>query len=434
MGDEGLYAALLARGMSRRTFLKLTSAMTAALALPASYAPRITQAVEAAPRIPVIWLRGQACGGNSEALLRTADPTATDLLLQVLAVDYHETLMTASGADAELARTTAMERYPNGYIAVIEGSVPMAGSGNPCLVGGRPFVDVAREVCDGAIATVALGSCAFDGGAPAANGGTTDAQGVRSVSGDSRLITLPGCPANAANIAALVVHYVSFGEMPATDPMGRPLFAYGDLIHNKCERRPYFEFGEFALAWGDEGAQKGWCLYKLGCKGPETMGNCPTVRYGGGVSWNIRAGHGCIGCFAPDFWDSYGPAYDRLPPPIPFFPNITVDQVGVAAVAGIGAVALAHGTGMAARSAYRARKAGRAAAQAAAAGAVADEGGRRSLRDRPNQPRCPGWPPGPRSRPSQSRPWRPRPRNPQKPWQSRANPPQNPQKPPTPST
>ena len=177
MADEGLYAALLARGMSRRTFLKLTSAMTAALALPASYAPRITRAVEAAPRIPVIWLRGQACGGNSEALLRTGDPTAADLLLQVLAIDYHETLMTASGADAELARTTAMDRYPNGYIAVIEGSVPMAGSGNPCLVGGRPFVDVAREVCDGAIATVALGSCAFDGGAPAANGGPRTPRG-----------------------------------------------------------------------------------------------------------------------------------------------------------------------------------------------------------------------------------------------------------------
>ena len=86
------------------------------------------------------------------------------------------------------------------------------------------------------------------------------------------------------------------------------------------------------------------------------MGNCPTVRYGGGISWNIRAGHGCIGCFAPNFWDGYGPAYDRLPPPVPFFPNITVDQVGVAAVAGIGAVAVLHGTGMATRSTYRGRR------------------------------------------------------------------------------
>jgi hydrogenase small subunit len=185
------------------------------------------------------------------------------------------------------------------------------------------------------------------------------------VSGSSPVIALPGCPANAANIAALVVHYVTFGDLPPTDLAGRPLFAYGDLIHNKCERRPHFEFGEFALTWGDEGAQKGWCLYKLGCKGPETMGNCPTVRYGGGVSWNIRAGHGCIGCFAPGFWDGgYLPAYERLPPPVPPFPAITVDQLGVAAVAGIGAVAVAHGTGMAVRSAHRRRSERRRAALA----------------------------------------------------------------------
>ena len=367
MVEDGLYAALLERGLSRRTFLKFTSAMAAALALPAAYAPTIAMAVEAAPRVPVIWLRGQACGGNSEALLRAGDPTTASLLLSVLSVDYHETLMTASGADAELARTSAAERYPDGYLAVIEGSVPKADGGSSCLVGGRPFADVAREVCDGAIATIALGTCAFDGGAPGAGGGSTDADGIRSVAGGSRLIMLPGCPVNAANLAATIVHWVTFKTLPPSDIMGRPLFAYGNLIHNQCERRPHFEFGEFALAWGDEGAQKGWCLYKVGCKGPETMGNCPTVRYGGGVSWNVRAGHGCIGCFMPNFWDAYEPSYKRLGSPVPFFPNLTADQLGLAAVAGIGAVAVAHGTGMATRSSYRARKARKAGAVATAA-------------------------------------------------------------------
>jgi hydrogenase small subunit len=270
-----------------------------------------------------------------------------------------------------------MERYPNGYLAVIEGAVPKAGGGSSCLVGGRPFQDVAREVCDGAIATIALGSCAFDGGASGANGGTTDADGVRSVTGDSPVVMLPGCPVNAANLAATIVHYVTFGEFPPADMMGRPLAFYGSLIHNQCERRPHFEFGEFALAWGDEGAQKGWCLYKLGCKGPETMGNCPTVRYGEGVSWNVRAGHGCVGCFAPNFWDAYSPAYRRLASPIPFFPSLTVDTVGAVLVGGIGAVAVAHGAGMASRSKYRERVARRDATAAPAAagveGAVLDD-------------------------------------------------------------
>jgi hydrogenase small subunit len=376
MGEDGLYAALVRRGMSRRTFLKFTSAMAAALALPAAYGPTIARAVEAAPRIPVIWLRGQACGGNTEALLRAADPTTANLLLEILAVDYHETLMTAAGGDASLALQTAMERFPNGYLAVIEGAVPKAGGGSSCLVGGRPFGEVAREVCDGALATIALGSCAFDGGAAGANGGTTDAEGVRSVTGDSRVVMLPGCPVNAANLAATIVHFVTFNDLPPADLMGRPLAFYGSLIHNQCERRPHFEFGEFALAWGDEGAQKGWCLYKVGCKGPETMGNCPTVRYGDGVSWNVRAGHGCIGCFAPNFWDGYSPAYRRLGSPIPFFPSLTVDTVGAALVGGIGVVAVAHGTGMASRSKYRARIARRDAERAAreAEGVAAADG------------------------------------------------------------
>jgi hydrogenase small subunit len=370
MGDEGLYAALVRRGMSRRTFLRLSAATAAALALPASYARPIAAAIEQAPRVPVIWLRGQSCGGNTEALLRAPDPTAAQLLLEVLAVDYHETLMAPAGADAELARQSTMERFPDGYLVVLEGAMPRGNDG-ACLVGGRPFADVAREVCDGALATIAVGSCAFDGGASGAIGAPTDAEGVRSLAGSSPLVALPGCPVNGANLAATIVHWVTFGSLPPADLAGRPLAFYGPLIHNECERRPHFEFGEFALAWGDEGAQKGWCLYKLGCKGPETMANCPTVRYGAGVSWNVRAGHGCIGCTMPAFWDSYGPAYVRLPSPVPFMPAVTADMLGVALVGGIGAVAVAHGTGMAGRSMYRDRKARRAAEAAAIEGAEA---------------------------------------------------------------
>ncbi len=155
----------------------------------------------------------------------------------------------------------------------------------------------------------------------AAAGGPTGAVGVAGVVPDGRLINLPGCPLNVENLTATIVHYLTFKELPPTDGRGRPLFAYGGLIHNQCERRAHFEFGEFVLAWGDEGAQKGWCLYKMGCKGPETFANCPTVRYGEGASWTVKAGHGCIGCTMPGFWDAMTPAYRRLPPPLPFMPT-----------------------------------------------------------------------------------------------------------------
>jgi len=372
MDDQGLYSALVRRGMTRRSFLKFSSAMAAALALPVTYAPRIAEAVGAAERLPVIWVRGQTCGGNPEGFLRASEPSITTLLLETLSVEYHESLLATAGAGAELTRTEAMARYPKGYVAIIEGAIPEGAAGAYCLIGGRPAKDVVREVCAGALATIAVGSCAFDGGIASANGALTDAKGIRGLTGDAPLITLPGCPMNVVNLVSVIVHYLTFREWPPLDQMNRPLSSYGNLIHNQCERRPHFEFGEFALSWGDEGAQRGWCLYKVGCKGPEAMGNCPTARYGEGVSWNIRAGHGCVGCVMPDFWDQMGPAYKRLPAPIPFLPNISTDMVGAAMVGGIGAVAGAHAVGMGIRFKRRARVARRAALAAAEGVAVAE--------------------------------------------------------------
>ena len=341
--DDGIYAAMLRRGISRRSFIKFSGAMAAALALPVAYGARIAAAVETAPRIPLIWLRGQACGGDSQAFLHAADPTVGEMLVDLLSVDYFDAIVASSGDTAASSLTAAMSESPAGYIAVIEGSIPTGADGTYCMVGGRAFVDVARDVCAGARATIAVGSCAFDGGLGAASGGMTASAGAGSVAPSGALINLPGCPINVDNLIATVVHYLTFGALPPADRRGRPLFAYGGLIHNQCERRAHFEFGEFVLAWGDEAAQKGWCLYKMGCKGPETFANCPTVGYADGTSWPVQAGHGCIGCTMPGFWDAMGPAYARLPPPLPFAPNVTVDQVGHAAIAGVAAVTVVHG-------------------------------------------------------------------------------------------
>jgi hydrogenase small subunit len=367
--ENGLYAALIQRGMTRRAFLRFGAAMAAALALPATFAPRITAAIERAPRLPVVWLRGQACGGDTEAFLAAASPTVSELLLDLLSIEYHDALMTTSGEAATAARSSLGARFPDGYLAVVEGAIPTADDGMACTIGGRPFRDVVREVCDGAIATIAVGACAFDGGAPGASGGRTDAVGVTEAAPNARLISLPGCPMNVENLTATIAHYLTFSELPVTDSRHRPLFAYGGLVHNQCERRAHYEFGEFVLAWGDEGAQKGWCLYKMGCKGPEAFANCATVQYASATSWSVKAGHGCIGCTMPDFWDSMGPAHARLPSTLPFAPNITADQIGLGLVGGIAAVTAAHGAATYARE-LRNRVVGRRRAAAAATAGV----------------------------------------------------------------
>jgi hydrogenase small subunit len=348
--EDGLYAALMRRGISRRAFLEFSAAMAAALALPATFAPRIADAVVASPRLPVVWLHGQACGGDTMAFLRASQPTTAELVLDLLSVEYHETLMATSGSAAQQALVDVRKAYPNGYLAIVEGAIPTAGDGVYATVGGRALRDIVAEVCAGALGTIAVGSCAFDGGAPAANGGRTGATGVAQVVSTPRYVALPGCPVNVEDLTATIVHYLTFKQFPAADWRGRPLSFYGNVIHNQCERRAHFEFGEFVLSWGDEGAQKGWCLYKMGCKGPETYGDCPTVQYGEKTSWPVRAGHGCIGCRMPGFWDTAGGAYVRLPPPIPPLPGVTADQVGQVLVGGVAAVTLVHGAASIARS------------------------------------------------------------------------------------
>jgi len=343
-GSPGwIVRALATRGITRRRFLQWCSAMTAAMALPTDYAPRVAQALEAGKKPVLVWLEFQDCAGNTESMLRSSHPSVADVVLDVLSWEYHETVMAGAGKQAEEVLERVRRDHKGEYIVIVEGAIPTADDGMACAVGGRPFRDVVREVCAGAVATIAVGSCAFDGGAPGASGGRTGAVGVSEVAGEARLINLPGCPVNVENLTATIVNYLTFKELPPTGSRHRPLFAYGGLLHNQCERRAHYEFGEFALAWGDEGAQKGWCLYKLGCKGPETFANCPTRMYAARTSWAIKAGHGCIGCTMPDFWDSMGPAYSRLPPPLPFVPNINSDQVGLVLVGGIAAVTAAHG-------------------------------------------------------------------------------------------
>jgi hydrogenase small subunit len=258
--------------------------------------------------LQLVWLSGQDCGGNTESLLRAEAPSLSALLLDWLLVDYHELLMAPAGVDAESARERAMQAAPHGYIAVVEGSIPLAEGGAYCTIAGRAFSDIVQEVCSGALATVAVGTCAVEGGLPAAIGGVTGAVALDDLL-KRPVINLPGCPMNGENLLAMIVHFLAFGEFPPTDVVGRPFFAYSQTIHEQCERLEHFKAKRFAREWGDEGYRQGWCLLHLGCKGLYTIANCPAMRFNGGTSWPVEAGHPCIGCTMPGFWDAMAPFY-----------------------------------------------------------------------------------------------------------------------------
>lgn len=333
--------ALYQRGVTRREFLKFCSAMAATLALPPRYTSHIAQALEKATRPPLIWLEYQDCAGNTESFLRASKPTVADLVLDILSVDYHETIMAAAGHQAEAAREATMKAYKGQYLVVVEGSIPVKDDGVYCCIAGHSAVSLVREICRDAAAVIAVGSCAAFGGLPAAAPNPTGARSVSQVIRGKRIINLPGCPTNVENLTAVVVHYLTFAEWPATDQYGRPLFAYGSRIHDDCERRAHFDAGQFVEEWGDEGHRKGWCLYKMGCKGPQTFHNCPIVRWNGGTNWPIGSGHGCVGCSEPGFWDTMTPFYRRLPN-VPGI-ELPVETIGVGIVGGVTAAFAAHG-------------------------------------------------------------------------------------------
>jgi len=341
--DCSISEILRKRGVSRRDFLKFCTAITAAMSLPASFAPTVAQALDEVKRPTLVWLEFQSCTGDSEALLRSANPTVAEIILDILSVDYHETIMAAAGHQAEEALDKTIAAFKGKYICVIEGSIAMKDGGVYGSTGGKSHLDRARQVCGGALATIAVGTCASYGGIAAAVPNPTGAVGVREAVPGVTVINLPGCPVNADNLTATIVYYLIFGKIPELDGHGRPLFAYGKRIHDNCERRPHFDAGQYVEHWGDESHRKGFCLYKMGCKGPATFHNCPTQRYNEKTSWPIAAGHPCAGCSEPGFWDTMGPMYKRLPNVPGFGIEATADKIGVGLVAGAAAAFAVHG-------------------------------------------------------------------------------------------
>jgi len=348
---------LEARGISRRDFVGFCSGVAALLGLPRSVSAQIAQALETKPKPVLVWLEFQDCAGNSESFLRASKPTAADIILDLLSVDYHETIMAAAGHQAEAALAGTIKANKGSYIVVVEGSIPTGADGAYCTIGGKSALQIAREVCGDALAVISVGTCAAFGGLPAASPNPTGALGVsEAVPGIRTLINLPACPVNAENLTAVIAYFITFGKWPATDRLNRPLFAYGKTIHDACTRRAHFDAGQYVEQFGDAGHRVGYCLYKVGCKGPVTYQNCPNVQWNEGTNWPIGCGHPCIGCAEPYFWDRMTPFYSHLTGIPGFDAAADIDKVGLYATAAVAATFTAHGLVQLGRRTYDRRK------------------------------------------------------------------------------
>ncbi len=310
--EKDFYQSLAQRGVSRRDFMRYTTFLTATMGLSSSFVPKVAE-VFAQPkqRPPVIWLHLGECTGCSESVLRAQYPYVDVLVLEVLSMEYHETIMAAAGHQAEDNLAAAVKKHSGKFICVVEGAIATKYDGGYGKIGNRTFLEIAKEVIPQAAATICIGACACFGGIPSAK---PNPGGYKSV-GDAlgiKTLNIPGCPPNPINFVGTVVNYLLLGKLPALDNLGRPLFAYGKTIHDQCPRRSHFENDEFVEEFGSDEAAMGYCLYKMGCRGPETYNNCPVAKYNDGTSWPVEAGHPCIGCSEPDFWDAMTPFYEEI--------------------------------------------------------------------------------------------------------------------------
>ena len=324
----GKFDLLKAKGITRRDFLKLITATTAALGLPDLVVPKAASALEQAiKKPPVIWLEGMDCAGCTESTIATLNPSAAELILDMLSIRYHETIMAGSGNKAEEAYQTALK---DKFILIVEGSIP-ATEDRYCMVGGKPFRETLIQTAQKAQIVIAIGSCASEGaGIPGAcaTGAVGVEQILKAAGVNTPLINLPCCPVKPTTLIGTIVYYLTYKKVPPLDSQKRPKIFYDTLLHDNCPRRGHFEHGEFLQDWNDP-AQKEYCLLLKGCKGPKTYTDCAQVWWNDNANFCINAGSPCSGCSEKSFYQTFSPLYAKQENfNLPGIGQINVDTVG----------------------------------------------------------------------------------------------------------
>ena len=341
-------------GYTRRDFLKFCSWLAALAGVEASGLGNIVHAMDTKPRLPVVWFHFQECTCCSESFIRSSHPIVSDVILDKISLDYTETLQAAAGHQAEQALHETMSKHKGEYLMLVEGTVPLAEGGVYCCIGGRTALDIVKEAAEGAKAIICWGSCASNGCIQAANPNPTKATPIHKIITGKPLINVPGCPPIAEVMAGVVLHLLAFDRIPQLDGLSRPKAFYSRRVHDTCYRRANYDAGLFVETFDDENARRGYCLYKMGCRGPVTYNACSVTRWNNGTSYPIQSGHGCIGCSEANFWDN-GPFYRHLASFPGFGIETTADNVGVAVgvVTAAGIVAHAVSTNIRKRKAIQ---------------------------------------------------------------------------------
>ena len=312
-----IYDALEMRGVSRRSFMKLCGAIAAAAGLSAAAAPRVAMALDnefigktEGSLYPVLWIEGASCTGCTESFAQIETPDAGKVVLELISLNYSDVLSAGAGWSLEDAKHATIEA--GNYIVVYEGGITQGFNSNTLRVAMETGEEILVHAAENATAVVALGSCAVNGGWMAAYPNAANATGVQDILKKHNIATpvvnIPGCPANPEWLMSILTQVVLMAGVSADggaqatfdyldlNAEGKPQGIFGQTIHDNCERRGHFENGEFVYEFGSKEEALGYCLYPLGCKGPQTKANCGVTLWNNRRSWCIQAGSPCLGC------------------------------------------------------------------------------------------------------------------------------------------
>lgn len=337
---ESIFGCMLQKGYTRKEFLQFCSYAAATAGIALSNLDKVIYAMENKKRPPVVWMHFQECTCCSESFIRSNHPIVADIILDKISLDYTETLQASAGFQAEKSLHDTITKYKGEYLVLIEGSVPTKDGGIYCTIGGKTALQILKEVTEHAAAVIAWGSCASFGCVQSAKPNPTGATPIHKLISKT-VIRVPGCPPIADVMTGIVTHILVFGKLPELDSRGRPKEFYSRRVHDTCYRRPNFDAGLFVESWDDENAKKGYCLYKMGCRGPVTYNACGVIGWNNGVSFPIKSGHPCIGCSEDDFWDN-SPFYQHLGGVTELNAEQTADKIGATLTVGVGVGIAAH--------------------------------------------------------------------------------------------
>lgn len=292
--------SILYNKYTRREFIKFCGKIAALLGggagMTADFAEAFMKITSRQP--PVIWLTGLACSGDSVSLVYGDSPSLVPLLSSLVDLKFHPVLSVAQG---ELAMDIINQQMSKGgYVLCFEGAIPL-GMPRACMTGGSNLEDLLVPAIQNAGAVIACGTCASYGGIPAANGETGAVSifdFVQEKGLQTPVVRIPGCPMNSHRFTGTVAYFVAYGKLPKLDDQNRPITYYGQKNHDNCQRFQYFAQDKYVMDYKND---KKECLFRMGCRGPVTMSDCPVRLWNHNTSWCVNANTPCVGCAHPEW-------------------------------------------------------------------------------------------------------------------------------------